>query len=144
MSDDKEQEFYTEYDGMSLLQLAKEQQRLKGAIAELKAEESRLQKEFDHLRKHRIPEMMENMGIQNVKLEGVGRVSLRGEIYASIVDKDLAYSWLQEHGHGDLIKPTVNASTLKAFLKEQMREGEVLPEEAFKSTPYMMAAITKS
>lgn len=140
----EEQEFYPEFDGLSLLNLAKKQQYIKEEIANLKAEESHLQKKFDHLRKHRIPEMMENMGIQNVKLEGVGRVSLRAEIYAGIVDKDLAYAWLEEHGHGDLIKPTVNASTLKAFLKEQMREGESLPEDAFKATPYMMAAITKS
>ena len=144
MSEDKEQEFYAEYDGLSLTELAKAQIELKDKIAGLKSESSLLQSRFDHLRKHRIPTVMEDMGIESVKLAGIGRLSLRGEIYAGMVDKDLAYAWLEENGHGDLIKPTVNASTLKAFLKEQMREGEVLPEDVFKSTPYMMATITKT
>jgi len=144
MSEDKES-FYPEYDNMTLPELAQEQVDVKIMIEKFKAEASIWQKRFDHLRLHRVPEMMESMGVDNVKLTDIGRLSTRPEIYASIMPdmKEDAYDWLREEGHGDLIKGTVNAGTLKAFLKEQIREGVAFPDELFKVTPYTMATITK-
>ena len=144
MSEDKES-FYPEYDGLKLPELAQAQVDVKAQIEEQKAITSILQKAFDHLRLHRIPEMMESMGVDSVKLTDIGRLSTRAEIYASILPdmKDDAYQWLTDNGHGALIKGTVNAGSLKALLKEQMREGEIIPDEIFKVTPYTMATITK-
>ena len=51
---------------------------------------------------------------------------------------------MKDNGFGDLIKDFVHSSTLKAFLKEQFREGEDLPEEIFSFLPYSYVAITKS
>lgn len=112
----------------------------------LKASTSAAQERFDLVRKIAIPEKMEELGFDNIKIKGVGRLSLRTEAYASTVKgrKEEAMEWLDENGHGDLIKPTVNASTLKAFLKEQVAEGVEVPDDIFNFTPYLMATITKT
>lgn len=146
MSDDKEQEFYPEYNGKSLIELAQAQVDVKNEIENLQKKKTLLQNELDHLRLHRIPSMMEDMGIQNVVLDGIGRLAMQGNLYAGVQKgmKHEAEAWLEEHGHGDLVKGTINSSSLKAFLKEQMRNGESFPAEIFKATPYMMATITKS
>lgn len=150
MSKEKENEettsAFSEFDDMKLPELAKMQVKLKNDIDDLKKQQTTLQVKFDHLRKFRIPEMMEDMGQETTKLKDVGVISLRPEMYASIPKGMLkeAYAWLEENGHGDIVKETINSSTLKAFIKEQIKEGETLPEGLFKVEPYMMAAITKS
>ena len=145
MSEDKEQDFYPEYNDMTIAELAQAQVDVKNEIEALKASTSLLDKRFDDLRLHRIPDKMEETGILSVKLDGIGRLSMQGNLHASILKdkKEEAYDWLQENGHGDLIKGTVNASTLKAFIKECMKNGEAYPDELFKVSPYMMATITK-
>ena len=144
MSEDKES-FYPEYDGLTLIQLAQCQVDAKAEIDALAVTKTQWQKKFDHLRLFRIPKQMEDEGIESVKLDGIGRLSTQGNIYAGIQKdkKDEAYAWLEDNGHGDLIKGTLNASSLKAFLKECIREGIAFPDDLFKATPYMMATITK-
>lgn len=104
-----------------------------------------INKEFDYLRLALIPKIFEDRGISNMKLDGVGRVGLTADIYASIPAdrREEAYQWLSDTGHGDLIGSTVNASTLKAFLKGQLLKGEELPDGLFKVTPFTRASITK-
>ena len=144
MSEDKES-FYPEYDNMTLLELATAQKEAKTAIDEMAKVKTSWQKRFDHLRMNLIPEKMEEEGINKVDFDGIGRVATQGNIYASIIKdrKEEAYTWLEDNGHGALIKGTVNAGTLKAFLKECIREGIQFPDDLFKVTPYMMATITK-
>lgn len=144
MSEGKE--YYPEYDGLNLQDLAKRMIETRDHLEELKKKQAEAQKRFDHLRKHRIPDEMENMGVETVKLTGVGRLSLRAEAYAGFAKgkQAQAIAWLEENGHGDIVKETVHNSTLKAFLKECVREGEELPEDLFSFTPYMQATITKS
>ena len=38
------------------------------------------------------------------------------------------YSWLKDHGFGDLVQETVNTQTLSAWVREQIEEAE-LPED---------------
>ena len=146
MSSNEETTYFDTVKEMSLKEQAQEFVDLRDQIAELKKVTTALQKKFDFVRKEAIPEKMENEGYDNIKLSGIGRVSLRGEIYAGVVTgkKDEANEWLREHGFDDLITEVVNASTLKAFTKEQMRNGNPLPDYLFKAEPYMMATITKS
>lgn len=105
-----------------------------------------VQKEFDLCRKIVIPDKMEDLGFDSVNIAGLGRLSLRSEMYASILadKKPQGYAWLEENGHGDLIKETVNASSLKALLKEQIALGELIPDDIFTCNPYLMATITKT
>ena len=138
-------EYNEEWEGMDLASLAKTMIQVKDELEEAKQIQAAAQKKFDALRKFVIPTKMEDMGIQSVNITGVGRLSLRAEMYAGFQPgmQDDAITWLEQHGHGDLVKETVHNSTLKAFLKEQLREGEILPDELFKQEPYMMATITK-
>lgn len=130
-----------ELKDLVLLMVAK-----KSAVDDLKKRKEEAQKEYDVLRKLVIPEVMENLGIEKPVIKGVGRLTVRPDIYAGIVSgkKDEAYQWLQDNDHGDLIQDTINSSTLKAFLKEQMTAGAEIPEDLFKCDPYEMAVITKA
>ena len=92
-----------------------------------------------------LPQKMDEQGIQNVKIDGVGRVSLRGEVYASILaeNRELAYDWLRNTGRAALITNTVNPSTLKAAAKEWLKNGEEIPE-LIKITPATVATLTRT
>lgn len=98
--------------------------------------------EYDVLRIERVPEAMEGAGIENVRLEGIGRVSLTGDMWVKVADKGGFFGWLKKHKLGDLIVPQVNGSTLKAFVKGRMKAGKEVPE-SLKVTPYTRASITK-
>lgn len=143
MSEDEEKNYY---EGWTLPQLANEMVAVRERLDQKKHEQAEIQKLYDLLRKKLVPETMENMGIQTVKLTGIGRLSLRAEAYASFAKdkKQEAMQWLVDNGHGDLIKEEVNSSTLKAFLKECMREGEEFPDDLFRFDPYMQATVTKT
>jgi hypothetical protein len=80
-----------------------------------------------------------------MNIDGVGRISLRADIYASVKSgmKETAYTWLSDVGAGDLIQDSVPPSTLKAFLKNRLKAGEDIPEDLFNVTPYQQATLTK-
>jgi len=101
-------------------------------------------KAYDHTRVAVVPAKMDEEGLDNMTVTGVGRVSVTSDIRASTADKHGAYLWLEEHGHGDVIQETVNAGTLKAILRRRMRDGLEIPESLFKVTPFDRASITKA
>lgn len=135
-----------EFEQMDVKRLAEIFVTYKDQLTDMKAAQSLVQAEFDTLRKIVIPAKMEEVGFDTVNISGVGRISLRAEIYASIIkdQKDEAYAWLAANGHGALIKDTVNSSSLKAFCKESMINGVELPDDIFSVTPYTMATLTKA
>ena len=102
-------------------------------------------REYEFITKTAIPEKFAEDGIKNINVEGIGRVQLRADIYASVKSgaKEKAYAWLSDIGSSDLIQPTVPPSTLKAFLKNRMKAGEDIPEELFNVNAFQQASITK-
>ena len=123
--------------------LMKRFQDLDGLSKDIKAQFYKL---FDFIRIGVLPDKMESEGYEGgLKITGLGRISLTSDVHASIPaeNKNDAYLWLSDHGH-DLVTETVNASSLKALAKRLMRDGEPLPEELFKITPFTRASITKS
>ena len=124
--------------GAALAKLRKTHQVAKDANAEV-------WHEVDYLRLTRIPELLEEMGITSVKLKGIGTLGTRFESSCSTQDKDALIYWLRENGFDSIISTdTVNSSTLKAFMTNQIREGEpVPPADVVKYTPFEMAVITK-
>lgn len=137
--------FEARYTGMDIEDIIRAMKALMARRDEADEILKGINKEFDYLRLSLIPKIFEDRGIANMKIADVGRVNLTADIYASIpADKrEEAYQWLSDTGHGDLIGSTVNASTLKAFLKGQLLKGEELPEGLFKVTPFTRASITK-
>lgn len=101
-------------------------------------------KAYNHVRMSCLPEKMGEEGLDGLRVEGVGRVSITADIHARTLDKEGAFIWLEENGHGDIVQETVNAGTLKALLRRRLREGEEIPETLFKVSPFERASITKA
>lgn len=92
-----------------------------------------------------LPEALREKGIKTTTVIGVGRVSLSTRWSASMLDKEKGMQWLKDNDHGDLIQPTVNASTLSAFAKNLMEEsGKELPDDIFKVGLLTGVSLTKA
>ena len=133
------------YKRMSVIDMAKAMQKLERVIADREEEQKKRNIEYDILRLECIPTKMEDEGIDKITIAGVGRVSITGDLYVHVAAdlRESFYTWLRDHGHGDLIKPAVNPSTLKAFAKDSIKKGTELPGDLIKVTPFSRASITK-
>lgn len=106
-----------------------------------------IEKALSHLhemaQKQYVPEALENEGIEKLTLAGVGTVYLQDDCYVSINSerKEEAYQWLDDEGNGDLIKPSINASSLSALIKKKLKNGDEVPADLIKMTPYTKAVI---
>lgn len=109
-------------------------------LAALESKRKPLQKELDQLRLTDIPAEMAEEDITSVT-GGFGRCTLTSDLYVQVQDKEALFDWLENSGNGDMIQPTVNAQSLKAFCKEQLREGTQLPDDTLKLTPFSRAVI---
>lgn len=139
------QEEMDHYQSLELMDAIKEMKVIKGQLEEAKRYKSELEAKHDFLRINVIPEKMDEQDVSNMTVDNVGRVSLTGDVRASILaaDREKAYEWFEENGFGDLVKQSVASSTLKAFVKEQLKKGGDIPEELIKVTPFTRASITK-
>lgn len=133
-----------DYAGMSLHDLV-------ACMQIVRAEKDRLEEmlkienaRYDLLRIELIPASMEDEGVERVTYEGIGRVNLTGDLYVQVQNKSGLMDWLSDEGMGDLIQPTANSSTLKAFIKRRIAAGQEIPEEFVKVSPFTRASITKS
>lgn len=111
----------------------------------LEADLSEVNKELDLIRTKKIPELMESMELRNVTIEGIGRVQLAADIYASTREgkKDAAMQWLRDLGYDNMIQETYNSSSLKALLRRMLAEGVDVPDDIFNVTPFTRASIVK-
>lgn len=101
---------------------------------------------YDFFRLELIPTKFEDEGIERISVDGVGRVSLTGDMYVSVFKgkKEEFYEFLRDIGKGDLITESVNPSTLKAVVKQMISNGDELPDDLVKVTPFTRASITSS
>ena len=109
----------------------------------LMEELSEVNSRLDEIRLRLIPDAMNDADIRSVTFEGLGRVQLAVDLFASIKDKAAGYEWLQEHGFDGLIQPYVQPSTFKAEVKRALKDGQEFPEELFTITPFMRASIVR-
>lgn len=138
-------EMKEKYEGLSLKQAAKKLQSLRIKHDKQKTAAAETWKEVDYLRLTLIPKLMDEIGTDNIRLEGIGRLSIRVEASCSTLDKEGLFNWLSENGHDELMSSTVNSSTLKAFVLNQIRDGEEIPNsDIIKFSTYEMATITKN
>jgi hypothetical protein len=134
-----------EYSEMNLQELIKIQAELSFQRDELKDRVTALNKKIDLLRNSIIPDKMEDEGIDSIKITGVGRVSLYPMTQVSVRNgkQPELQEWLKSQDAQDLIKPTVNASTLKAYINERIRSGEDYPDDIINFNAFSQARITK-
>jgi hypothetical protein len=74
--------------------------------------------------------MMESAGITSFKVPGIGSVSIRNETYVSVLaeNRPKLHEELRASGNGDLITESVNPQTLKSWAKEQLEQGNEVPD----------------
>lgn len=133
------------YEGMDLQSLIKLQSDLATKLADIKAKGTAVSKQLDYLRNAVIPDKMEDEGIDGITVSGVGRVSLFPVMRVSVKSGKSAelQEWLKEEDAGDLIKPNVNSSTLKAYISERIQNGEDYPDEVLNIHAFSQSRITK-
>lgn len=95
---------------------------------------------------HVLPPLFHDASVDTVKTLNGYNVAIAEDISVSIPadQKPEAYTWLQENGYGDIITTTVNSSTLKATMKEILKDGVIVPEETFKVTTLNKYRVTQS
>lgn len=99
----------------------------------------------DRLSHNEIPDMFKRIGIKNLTVEDVGRVSIGHRWGCSIIDKPIGFQYLREQGDGGLIIETVNSSTLAAHAKNLMdTQGKTLPPDKFTTSINPYTSITKA
>lgn len=109
-------------------------------------EKTRIQKLYDHLTINIVPERMEDEGIESLKIIDVGRLQTKADIRCSCPagNKEKLQDWLENQGHEALVASVVNASTLKAFVAEQIKQGGDYPKDLLKIEPYSRATVVKA
>lgn len=138
-------EKFVKFDDLSLIELVHEMANVRAKKDSLEATLKEVNEEFDFLRITKIPTVMNDEGVDRISVSGVGRVSITADLHVSIKadKKEAFYDWLRDNGRTDLISETVNASTLKATVKNMYKTGEVVPEELLNVSPFERASITK-
>ena len=128
---------------MALLDLILQMKELGDQLDDLDELRKPIQQAYDKLRLFDIPNTMAEDELTSIKGE-FGRCTLTSDLSVSTSDKIALHQWLKDTGNESLIVPTVNAQTLKAFVKEQLRNGEELPEKIMKISPFSRAVIYKN
>jgi len=97
-----------------------------------------------------IPERMDADQIQNITVilpDGTKKQLLcmdQVSVKTPAERKGDLYDWLHENEAEALISETVNASTLAAFVREQMKKGEPYPNEICEVSTYVTASLRKA
>jgi len=125
--------------------LAEEMTVLEKKIAERDEANKSDKERFDQIRLFLIPEMMDELEIKNINFEGLGRVQLASDLYASTRAgmKEDAIQWLRDLGYADMITEGYNASSLKALFRNMIKEGIPIPDDKFAVTPFIRASVVK-
>lgn len=126
--------------------LCVELKALQASKATVEEHLSDLNKQIDALTRGKIPELMASLELRNATFEGIGRVQLAEDIFASTREgqKDAAMQWLRDLGYDGMISETYNASSLKALFRRMLAQGVEIPDEVFNVTPFTRASVVKA
>jgi hypothetical protein len=129
----------------TIVALATELKRLQGEKEDAESVVSALNAKIDVIRIELLPAKMDDMGVKSMNIEGLGRLGLTGDMYVRTLNKPGLFDWLRSNSLEDVIQDTVNASTLKASLKNRVKKGlDLPPDSVVKITPFTRASVTKA
>lgn len=136
---------FAKFDNLTAEDLVKAFGTLKSQKEEQEEQLKHTNALYDFLRLIKIPQMFEQREISMLKVAGVGRCQLAGDLHASIVSskKEEAFQFLRDSGRSGLIQEAVNSSTLKAAMKDAIKQGEEIPEDLIRITPFTRASLVK-
>lgn len=113
-----------------LISLSNELVHLKDEIDKKESELKQFKDRYDEIRKTLLPDMMKKLSLVTSNGKGSftfsgGKIHLESRLYASCsgVGQPTFFKWLRKNGAADLIKETVNAQTLSAFIRERRGDG---------------------
>ena len=130
---------------MTLTDLILEMKQLQEDLDAIKEAEKQVRDRYDKLRLFEIPAAMAEDGDVRSITGEFGRVTLTTDLGVKVlVDKSQLHEYLTETGNAALIVPTVNAQTLKAFVKEQMINGTPVPDTIVEVRPFARAVLYKN
>ena len=114
----------------TLTDLANELSDLKLKKTAAEAEVKSLNKQIIAIAVGKLPELMSELEIPKFVIENVGTFYLQDKLEIQVLadDRSITYAWLREHGHQDLVVDYVWPRTLSAWAKEQLNEGQELPD----------------
>lgn len=136
---------FTEKENMKdIIVMARRMRELQGNKEVLEEQVKAINIELDALRLKSIPEAMAEQDLRTLTVEGIGRVQLAMDLYATIKDKEAGYRWLAEHGYDGLISQYVQPSTFKAAVKDAIKGGQEFPDDLFSISMFTRASIVKA
>lgn len=102
----------SETDLKTLAHLCAMQVGLEARIDELNQEIELRSAELRKISEQDIPTLMEQLGVRQFGLHDGTNIEIQDGVTANIKDENRAraYKWLEQHGHGDLIKTTATIS----------------------------------
>lgn len=111
------------------------------------------EKIYDILRFTVVPELFSDNELSVLKIDGIGRCNIMDDITVGMVgdtkeeqtvSREKFYKWLIANELEDMITQTVNAQTLAAFVRRQLksRDGLKLPMDLLEIKPVTRAQIT--
>lgn len=114
---------------------------IKALETQLKA----LKADLQHVQEEVLPAKMDSDGMTSVQVSGIGRLTVAPQFRASVkaTHKHLMQDWLKEHGFIELVQETINSSTLKAWVKEQMEAGNEVPTDYLNLHSFDIVTLTK-
>jgi len=98
--------FPTDAEMHQIVELAREQVRLERRIKKANEDLADLKAEFNRVRLEALPDAMRQVGMTEFELEGGAKIKVKDGLNCNIKEENrqAAYGWLREHGHGDIIK----------------------------------------
>lgn len=110
-----------------LINFGKQLKSLTDKKKELKAEQTVVTEKIGTLQE-KFVEAMELYKLQNFKVAGLGLFFIHASIFPKVIDQEKLFKNLKEKGAEDLIKETVFASTLRAYVNECIENSNEIPE----------------
>jgi len=130
----------------NVIALVKTMDRVKTLIDQIKAVNGVVNELYDQIRIKILPSVMEDQDVTNIRVDGVGLCYLADDIQVSQSDKDAVIKWLTDHHFEDLVKESVNAQTLAAWVRRRLeikdiKEADRYPKDLITVKPFTRAAI---
>ncbi len=110
-----------------LINFGKQLKQLTDKKKELKVEQVVITEKIGTLQEKFVT-AMELYKLQNFKIKGLGLFFIYSSIFPKVIDQDKLFKNLKEKGAEDLIKQTVFASTLRAYVNECIENANEVPE----------------
>ncbi len=105
----KKAELPNEDELSTIAELAEQQVDLEQRIKDAERNVQDLKAAYLQMRTESLPEAMKQVGLSEFTLSNGAKISVKDDLNCNIkaANKNPAYEWLREHGHGDIIKNDV-------------------------------------